>query len=67
MTLRLSVDGLGRGNEVRKIEYKRGLGKRKTSTNVEHIFVKYYLYMFLIIGIPVFERVDLVDASERFG
>ena len=67
MTLRLSVDGLGRENEGRKIEYKRGFGKRKTSTNVEHIFVKYYLYIFLSFGIPVFELIDLVDASERLG
>ena len=67
MTLRLSVDGLGRGNEVRKIEYKRGLGKRKTSTNVEHIFVKYYLYMFLNFEMSVFELVHVVDTSERFG
>ena len=52
---------------MQTIEYKRGFGERKTSTNVEHIFVNYFSILFLRFGIPVFELVDLVDASERFG
>ena len=57
----------GKGKRSEENWAQRGSEKRKPSTDVEHVPVKYHLCHLLIFGFPFFKLVDLVDASEQFG
>ena len=53
---------------MQTIEYKRGFGERKTSTNVEHIFVEFHFCWFLKpICLNSLILWLLPNASEKIG